>query len=121
MSGMPEANIQVEDDVKRELFAVAAELQSKLGRRVSLSEAIKFLLEAYRTRERDAAKMLSLFGCLGQASEARRVLRELRAGEEKDLGLLARKHDTLCQRHRRVSNGDRTWPSHRGVLRNLEG
>lgn len=88
------STVQVEDDVKRELFAVAAALQSKLGRRVSLSEAIKVLLEAYKAKERDVAKMLSLFGCLEPTSEAGRLLRELRAGEEKNLERLARKHDT---------------------------
>ena len=88
------STIQVEDDVKKELFSVAAEIQSKLGKRVSLGEAIKVLLEAYRTKERDVAKMLSLYGCLGQASEARRLLAELRAEEERDLERLAGKHRT---------------------------
>lgn len=88
------STIQVDDDVKRELFTVAADLQSKLGRKVSLSEAIVMLLEAYRTRERNVAKMLSLYGCLGQASEARRLLAELRAEEERDLERLAGKHRT---------------------------
>ena len=87
------STVQVAGDVKKELFAVAAELQSKLGRRVSLGEAIKVLLEAYRAKERDAAKMLSLFGCLGSTSEARRLLRELRAGEERGLERLAGKRD----------------------------
>ncbi|RLI23134.1 hypothetical protein DRO57_09120 [Candidatus Bathyarchaeota archaeon] len=36
--------VQVDEDIKKELFTVAAGLRSKLGRRVSLSEAIKFLL-----------------------------------------------------------------------------
>jgi len=88
------STIQVDDDVKRELFTVAADLQSKLGRKVSLSEAIVMLLEAYRTRERNVAKMLSLYGCLGQASEARGLLAELRAEEERDLERLAGKHRT---------------------------
>ena len=87
------STVQIEDDVKRELFAVAAELQSKLGRRVSLGEAIKVLLESYRARERDAPKMLSLFGCLGPTSEARSLLREVRAEEEKSLEDLAGKHN----------------------------
>lgn len=88
------STVQVEEDVKRELFAVAAELQSKLGRRVSLGEAIKVLLESYRAKERDSAKILSIFGCLGTTIEAREVLRELRAGEERGLGRLAGKLDT---------------------------
>jgi len=87
------STIQVEDDVKRELFTVAAEMQSKLGRRVSLSEAIMKLLEAYKSRERDKEKMLSLFGSLGPESKARELLRELRAEEEENLERLAGKHD----------------------------
>ncbi len=88
------STVQVEDDVKRELFAVAAELQSKMGRRVSLSEAIRVLLKAYRSKERNTARMLSLFGSLEPPSEARKILKELRAEEEMDLGHLARKHNT---------------------------
>lgn len=87
------STVQVEDNLKKELFAVAAELQSKLGRRVSLSEAIKVLLESYKTKKRDIAKMLSLFGCLSPTSETKTLLRELRAGEEKSLEHLTRKHD----------------------------
>jgi len=88
------STVQVEDDVKRELFAVAAELQSRLGRRVSLNETIRMLLKAYRSKERNVARMLSLFGSLGSASESRKLLTELRAEEEMNLGRLARKHNT---------------------------
>ena len=71
------STVQVEGEVKEELFAVAAELQSKLGRRACLSEAIKVLLQTYTAKERDVVKMLSLFGCLGTTPEARRLLGEL--------------------------------------------
>ena len=87
------STIQVEDDVKRELFMVAAELQSKLGRRVSLSEGITMLLDVYKKREREKGKILSLFGSLGPTLEARELLRELRAEEDRDLERLAGKHD----------------------------
>jgi len=86
--------VQVDEDVKRELFTVAAELQSKLGRRVSLSEAIKFLLQLYRARNRDVDKILSLFGCLGPSVDARRALKELRTMEEKSLERLTRKYNS---------------------------
>jgi hypothetical protein len=82
------STVQVEDEVKKELFAVAAELQSKLGRRVSLSEAIRVLLESYKSNKRDVAKIITLFGCLGPTLEARKILKELRAREEKDFGRL---------------------------------
>ncbi len=55
------STMQVEDDVKRELLAAATELQSELGGRVSLSEAIRVFLGAYRASKRDLAKLLSLF------------------------------------------------------------
>jgi len=85
------STVQVEDDIKKELFAIAAELQSKLGRRVSLSEAVRMLLETYKANERDVAKMLSLFGCLVPIPEAKKLLREIRAEEEKELEHLTRK------------------------------
>jgi len=87
------STVQVEDGVKRELFAVAAELQSKLGRRVSLSEAVKVLLDAYRASRRDEKRMLLLFGCL-EPTPARRLLREIRAEEETALEHATRKRDT---------------------------
>lgn len=85
------STVQVEESVKRELFAAAAELQSKLGRKVSLSETIKMLLDAYRVQGRNMAGMLPLFGCLGPTLEARKLLRELRTGEVRDLERLAGK------------------------------
>ena len=87
------STIQVDDNVKRDLFAVAAELQSRLGKKVSLSEAIRALLEAYGVNQRDVPRMLSLFGCLGPRSEARGLLREIRAKEEIDVERLARKYN----------------------------
>jgi predicted CopG family antitoxin len=75
--------IQVEEEVKRELYAIAAELQAKLGRRVSLGETIKVLVEAYRNKKRDLAGILSLYGCIGPSEDARKLLKELRAGEIK--------------------------------------
>lgn len=88
------STVQIEDDVKKKLFAVAAELQSELGKKVSLNEAIKVLLEAYKSTKTDKVKMLSLFGCLRPTLEARRILSELRAEEEEgDLERLTRKRD----------------------------
>ncbi len=71
------------------LFTFAAELQQRSGKRVSLSEAIKELLEIYYEGQKDREKLLSLFGCLEQ--EARTILRELRREEERRLESLAGK------------------------------
>ncbi|MGQ9469449.1 MAG: hypothetical protein ACUVTD_06450 [Nitrososphaerales archaeon] len=82
--------IQIDERVKRMLFTFAAELQQRSGRRVSLSEAIKQLLDIYHKSQRDKEKMLSLFACLG-GEEARTILKELRQGEERRLESLTGK------------------------------
>lgn len=80
------STIQVEREVKRELFYIAAELQSRLGRRISLNDVIKQLINIYRSANRDVSGMLSLFGCLGTGDEAFTLLKELRGKEDERLG-----------------------------------
>ncbi len=82
--------IQIDEKAKRMLFTFAAELQQRSGRRVSLSEAIKELLEIYHKSQKDREKLLSLFGCL-EKEEARTILRDLRRGEERRLESLTGK------------------------------
>jgi hypothetical protein len=82
--------IQIDEKVKRMLFTFAAELQQRSGRKVSVGEAIKELLEIYYKGQRDKEKLLSLFGCL-EEREARTILRDLRRGEERRLESLAGK------------------------------
>ncbi|RLI42334.1 hypothetical protein DRO59_04520 [Candidatus Bathyarchaeota archaeon] len=86
------STIQVEDEIKRQLFSIAAELQSKKGKKTSLNEAIKHLISIYLSRKRDVRRMLSLFGCLGSEPKARKLLKELRVEEEERLEKLTRKH-----------------------------
>jgi len=86
------STIQVEDEVKKQLFSIAAELQSKRGRKASLNEAIKHLINLYRFEKRDIPRMLSLFGCLSPEPKARILLKELRAKEEERLETLDRKY-----------------------------
>jgi len=85
--------VQVEDDVKRELFWVAAEIQARLGRKVSLNEAIRILVESYRSKDRDLKQILSLFGSLGQGREARELLKEMRHEEDARLERITGKRD----------------------------
>jgi len=85
--------VQVEDDVKRELFSVAAELQARLGRKVSLNEAIKILVESYRSKDRDVKKLVSLFGSLSPGQEAREFLKEMRREEDLRLERIAGKRN----------------------------
>jgi len=84
--------VQVEDETKKHLFSIAAELQSKRGKRASLNEAIKHLINVYLSGKRDIPRMLSLFACLSTEPKAHVILKELRAKEEERLEKLTRKH-----------------------------
>ena len=86
------STIQVEDEVKKQLFSIAAELQSKRGKKTSLSEAIKHLINVYHSGKRDVPRMLSLFACLSPEQKARDLLKELRLGEEENLEGIKRKY-----------------------------
>jgi len=79
--------------VKRELFWVAAELQARLGRKVSLNEAIRILVESYRSKDRDVKELLSLFGSLSPGQEARELLKEMRREEDLRLEGIAGKRN----------------------------
>ncbi|RLG50961.1 MAG: hypothetical protein DRN96_06455 [Thermoproteota archaeon] len=73
------AVIRVSEAVKRELVRYAAELQAKLGRKVSLDMAISFLLREVRVRRPN----LLFEACVeGDGEEALRVLYSERAGDE---------------------------------------
>ena len=79
------STIQVEDEVKKQLFSIAAQLQSKRGKKASLNEAIKHLINIYRSEMRDIPRMLSLFACLSPEPKARTFLKELKAKEDERL------------------------------------
>jgi len=79
------STIQVEEKVKKQLFSIAAELQSRRGMRVSLNEAIKHLISIYYSGKRDIPRALSLFACLRSEPEARHLLKKLRLREEERL------------------------------------
>jgi hypothetical protein len=82
----------VDGRTKKELFAVAADLQRTLGRKTSLNDAIHHLIQLYRGAGRDVQLMLSLFGSLRPSSEARKILADLRKEEDQHLERTARKH-----------------------------
>lgn len=86
------STIQVEDEVKKQLFSIAAQLQSRRGKKASLNEAIKYLINIYRYGMRDIPRMLSLFACLSPQPKAHNLLKELRAEEEARLEKLERKY-----------------------------
>jgi len=72
--------ISVSEDVKLELLRFAAELQTKLGRRVDFDEAIKFLL---RGRKGKNPKLL-LEACTPIPGDTDAVLKELYEERRKD-------------------------------------
>ena len=84
------STVQVERKVKEDLFTIAADLQRKLGRKVSLNEAIRELIKSFKREERDKRLILSLFGSVKEAHKARQTLRELRRNETKHLETIAR-------------------------------
>ena len=87
------STVQVDEKVKKRLFIYAAKLQEQSGRKVSLSEAIRRLLESQEAAPFDKTKILSLFGILReegvQKGSSKRILYELRTNEER---ALARKY-----------------------------
>ena len=77
--------ISVTDDVKDKLLKVASELQIKLGRRVDLNEAIRFLM-----MEKERKPNLLDEAC-SPVPDAEEALRELQAERKLDEGRLERK------------------------------
>jgi len=75
--------IQVGEDTKIRLLKLAAKLQLELGRKVSIDEAIRFLLRKRKNKD----KLMSFFGCLKgrDIREAYKQLQELRREEEERL------------------------------------
>ncbi|RLE96304.1 MAG: hypothetical protein DRJ57_05690 [Thermoprotei archaeon] len=79
--------IRVSENTKRELLRYAAELQAKLGRRVSLDEAIASLLREARGRRPD----LLLMAC-SPAPSPEEVVRELYEERRRDEERAKRKY-----------------------------
>ncbi len=86
------STIQVEEKVKKELFAVAADLQKRFGKKVSLNDAIDHLIRSFRSEKRDIPLLLSLYGRLSQTSGAQDILRDLRKKEGQHIDRITRKH-----------------------------
>ncbi len=77
------ATIQISKETQKKLFEVAAKLQLKLRRRVSLDETIRYLLTLHEGGRRKE-KFASFYGCArgDEAEKARKLLYELRAEED---------------------------------------
>lgn len=81
--------IQVSEETQSKLIQLAAELQAKLGRRVSYDEAIRILIEQSGGIQEAREKFLGFFGSLRGDKTAWKDLRRLRAEESKRLGRLS--------------------------------
>ena len=81
--------IQVSEETQAKLIQLAAELQAKLGRRVSYDEAITILIEQSRGVEEARRRFHNLFGSLRGDREAWKNLRQLRQ-EDKRLEKLSK-------------------------------
>jgi len=86
------AVVQISEETKRRLVEVAAKLQMSVKRKVSLEEAVRFLIEQHEKKKHDPELFYSFFGCLKgyDIGKAQADLRELRREEEKRLERLAR-------------------------------
>jgi hypothetical protein len=83
-------SIQLSEETRRELFKIVAELQAKLGRKVSYDEAIRMLIAQTKGVEDARRKFGDMFGILAGHKSAWKELRKLRAEEEKRLERLAK-------------------------------
>ena len=75
--------IQVSEETQAELIQLAADLQSKLGRRVSYDEAITILIEQSRGTQEARDRFHKLFGSLQGDKKAWKELRRLREEDDK--------------------------------------
>ncbi|BDC18690.1 VapB-type antitoxin [Acidianus sp. HS-5] len=77
------STIRVSKDVKERLFEISAELQLNEGKRVSLNDTIRYLIEFYennKKKEKDPQLLLSLLG------SAKGVKEELERSRKEDEG-----------------------------------
>lgn len=83
-----QTTIRVSEETQAKLIQLTAELQAKLGRRVSYDEAIIILIEQSKGVQEARAKCLGLFGTLRVDKTAWKDFRRLRAEENKRLEIL---------------------------------
>lgn len=75
--------IQVSEETQARLIQLAAEMQAKLGRRVSYDEAITILIEKSRGVEEARDRFHKLFGTLRGDKKAWKELRRLREEDKR--------------------------------------
>jgi len=82
-------SIQVSEEVRRQLLHIASILQIRRGRKVSMDEAIRHLLELARERNKDLLN--TFYACLSDrpVEEAYALLAELRDRGERRLERLS--------------------------------
>lgn len=74
--------IRVSKDVKEKLVKIAAELQLDRGKRVSLNEAVEYLITFYEENKKSQKNAQLLFSLLGSAKGIREELERSRREDE---------------------------------------
>jgi len=94
------ATIQVSEDVKRKLLEISSRLQLKSNHKVSFDEAIRYLVNETKSKQRNKARFQLFYACLGgkNVEEGFRELRELRRGEDERIKSLERKTGSRLER-----------------------
>lgn len=84
--------VQISEETKKKLVEIAGKMQISVKRKVSIDEAVKFLVEQYEGKKPNAELFYSFFGCLKgyDIKKAYDELKVLRREEEKRLERLAR-------------------------------
>ena len=82
--------IQVSEETQNKLLRVAAELQAKLGHRVSYDEAISVLIQGSGVQQQSRDSFRTLFGSLKNEKKVWKELRELKRSENQRLERLAK-------------------------------
>jgi len=74
--------IRVSKDVKEKLVKIAAELQLDRGKRVSLNEAVEYLITFYEENKKSQKNAQLLFSLLGSAKGVREEIERSRREDE---------------------------------------
>ncbi len=82
--------IQVSEETQSRLLRVAADLQAKLGHRVTYDEAITMLIEQSRTLQHAREDLENLFGSLKNQKSVWRELSRLKRSETQRLESLGK-------------------------------
>ena len=90
IDGFMATTIQISNDTQNRLFQLVAQLQTRLGRRVSYDEAIAILIDETQGARQAREEFQRLFGSLKGSETAWKELRELKDSEKRRIERLHR-------------------------------